>query len=197
MSAASAARATIASLRERDEVAVGALLRERFGLDARERQQLLDEVRCARDAGVEIVERGCARRTPIVAAREIELQLQRGERRAQLVRGIGGEAPLRGQRFVEPRQQALRLPASGCSSSGTRALGERRHRVGTALGDGARHRVERLQAATDARYQISTPRIGISATNGSSVRSAVCVAIASRSSCACATCSACVPWTSV
>ena len=83
-----------------DEIAVAALLRERLGLHARERQQLLDDVRRARHAGFEVVERGLRRPACRRAAREIELQLERCERRAQLVRGVGGEAALRGQRFA-------------------------------------------------------------------------------------------------
>ena len=44
---------------------------------------------------------------------------------------------------------ALRLPASGRSSSRQSGFGQRRHRVGLALGHGARHRLERAQAAAD------------------------------------------------
>ena len=38
------------------------------------------------------------------AAGNLRLQLQRGKRRAQLVRGIGGEAALCDQGLVEPNQ---------------------------------------------------------------------------------------------
>ena len=94
------------SLASRHEIAVAEILRQRLGLESRHRQQLLDQVRCAVDAVFQFGQRRGARGGVGRALRELDLQLQRGERRAQFVRGVGGEAALRVERVVESARAA-------------------------------------------------------------------------------------------
>ena len=88
------------------------------------------------------------------------------------MRGVGGEPALRGQRVVEPREQRVEaagerlqlLRQSGLRASGAIASGRR---LAT-----ARDIVSSGRSPRPTAYQISTPRNGISAASGSSVRSA-------------------------
>ena len=85
-------------LRNRGQIAVDRACRQRFGFDPRQRQQLVDEMRGALDAGVEIIVGRKARRLIVRAARDVQLQLECGKRCAKLVRGVGGEPALRAER---------------------------------------------------------------------------------------------------
>ena len=149
LSSASAARATIASLASAARSTASSRSIGRVGLEARHRQQLVDEMRGAVHARLELAH--CARPVCIVlrALGEADLQLQCGKRRAQLVRGIRGEPALGGQRLVEAREQRVEAVGEGPQLLGHVVRGERRHRVGPALGHGARHPVERGQGHAD------------------------------------------------
>jgi hypothetical protein len=74
---------------------------------ARQVQQLLDQVLCARDAGLELVEAlgGFAGRH--VRAQVLDLQADGGHGRAQLVRRVLHEAALRGEGAAHARQQVV------------------------------------------------------------------------------------------
>ena len=75
------------------------------GLLACERQQLLDEVRRAREPGAHLGERGAPFGLGRRALGELRLQVHGGERRAQLVRRIGDERALRAERAIEPGRE--------------------------------------------------------------------------------------------
>ncbi len=134
---------------ERRQVDRGERPRRGFGLEPRHGQQLVDQMGRAIHALLQFRERGRTGRRVGRARGEFDLQLERREWRAQFVRGIGGEAALGGERLVEPREQRVEAPRQRLQFARQRAFGERRQRIRPALGHGARHCVERLQAATD------------------------------------------------
>ena len=110
----------------------GSSAKRRAGLAARQRQQLLDEASGAVDALAERLDRRRARGVVAGAAQQPQLQLQRRQRRAQLVRGVGDEGAL----AVERAAQAL--------EQGVERARQRRDLVGQA---GRRHRRERARVA--------------------------------------------------
>jgi len=73
-----------------------------------------------------VLERGAALARLRRPAREIELELERRQRRPQLVRGVGGEATLRGERFGESRQQSVQARAERLQLVRQCPLGQRR-----------------------------------------------------------------------
>ena len=105
-------------------------------------------MRCAVDAVFQFRKRGGARGSIGRALHEFDLQLQRGERCAQLVRRVGGEAALRRQRVAQAQEQ--RVETAGQRSQFLRQAGlrQRLHRVGLAPLHGMRHRLERAQPAS-------------------------------------------------
>ena len=143
------ARATIASLASAARSHPREVARQRLGLEPRHRQQLLDQPRRAVDAGLEFGHRRGARRRVGRALGEFDLQRQRRERRAQFVRGVRRESPLRGERLVQPREQRVEARRQRLQLPRQPVFRQRRHRVGPALRDRARHRVERPQPAAD------------------------------------------------
>ena len=76
-------------------------------LESRHREQLLDEPRRARHAGIESCQRRLAFGRFAGRAERIDLQTQRRERRAQLVCGIRNERALVLERGREPPQQIV------------------------------------------------------------------------------------------
>src|SRR6202521_3964675 len=79
----------------------------RFGLLTRQGQELADQVNGPRDTALQIVECGfalCASRRP---SRQLQLQLNRSERRTQLMCSIGDKAFLRGHRTPKASQQIV------------------------------------------------------------------------------------------
>ena len=96
LASASGARATIASLASATRSTRVKLRAQPFGFQPRHRQQLLDQSRRARHAELRGRSIAAARARRIGRALGLaDLQRQRRERRAQLVRGIGREPPLR------------------------------------------------------------------------------------------------------
>ena len=77
------------------------------GLLAGERQQLLHQARRALDAGGESLERGLTVGVGRGALRKLKLQLESGERRAQLMRGVGHETALGVERRAETVEQRV------------------------------------------------------------------------------------------
>ena len=102
------------------------------GLGPRQRQQLLDQPRRAFDAGGQRIGRGGTFVFAAGALEQLQLQLQRGQRRAQLVRRVGDEGALRVQRQAQALQQRVQRRH------------QRRHLVGQANGG---QRFERLLVA--------------------------------------------------
>jgi hypothetical protein len=86
----------LAHERTKIHISEGAFRGTRFG--ARQREKLLDEMRCALDAFFERVERCCAFARFRRAFGELGLQAKCGERRSQLMRSIGNECTLHFQR---------------------------------------------------------------------------------------------------
>ena len=89
---------------------IGRLRRERAPggrLDGGEREELAREVRGAARRGVQVLHgRGELRRHRL-APRRVDLRLQRGERRAELVRGVGDEPLLRVDRLAEAAEEVV------------------------------------------------------------------------------------------
>ena len=77
---------------------------DRFGLEPRHREQLLGEMRGALDAQLELRQGCLALLLRACGLEQLDLQLDRGERRAQLVRGIGRELALRRECLRQPRR---------------------------------------------------------------------------------------------
>ena len=79
------------------------------GLLPRQHQQLLDQPRRAVDAGGQPVDRQLAAGIVAGALQQLHLQLERRQRRAQLVRGIGHEVLLRVEGVAHAVEQQVEL----------------------------------------------------------------------------------------
>ncbi len=119
------------------------------GLLARERQQLLDEMRRAGEARLELGERAAPLRLGRRALGDLRLQVHGGERRAQFVRGVGDECALRAERAVEPAEQAVERVDERLHLGGQPGFGERLEHARRALGQ-APPRRDRADAGSRA-----------------------------------------------
>ena len=82
-------------------------LHRRRALQPREAQQLLDQLAAAPDRGPEVVEQRRQRGVGIVAPQQLLEHLHRRDRRAQLVRGVVGEALLAGDACLDAAEQLV------------------------------------------------------------------------------------------
>ena len=100
---------SVASASEVDRLRCARLL---LVLGARHRQQLVDHVRGALARAGDLLQRLLQRLRVALAGvdlalRQLGLRAQPGQRRLQLVRGVGEEVLLRADRLVQPRQQVV------------------------------------------------------------------------------------------
>ena len=82
------------------------------GVGARERQEPVDETREPLDLGERCLEVALPAFVH-VPLEVLEAQPERGQRRAQLVRGVGDELLLRVEQCVEPRHRLVELGGNG------------------------------------------------------------------------------------
>ncbi len=98
----------------------------------REREHLLDQLGRAVDAGGEAPRGELACRVVGRPLQRLHLQLERGERRTQLVRGIGDEVFLRLEGMTYPVEQQVELLHQRAHLVGQPFLAHRRELVGLA-----------------------------------------------------------------
>ena len=155
------------------------LARGAVRLLAGQREQLLDQVDRPLQPLAQLRERGLALGFVVGALGQLQLQLQRGERCAQFVGGVGDEGALGGERVVQPAEQAverldqrLGLGRHVLLDSGAMASGRRLRTAPARRSSGRRPR--------PTRYQIMKPISGRISSSGLSVRSAAPAAMPLR-----------------
>ncbi len=120
------------------------------GLLARQRQQLLDEMRRAGESRLQRDQRGVPVGVGGGALGELRLQMHGGERRAQLMRRVGDERALRIERTVEAGEQSVQRLRERPDLVGQAGLVDRLESAGDALGDGRSEPRERRKTARHA-----------------------------------------------
>jgi hypothetical protein len=122
--------------RERQQLDRG---RRTFGRPflARQQQELADQFDGPLDAFAQALGGQLARRRVGGTLQGLQLQAQRGQRRAQLMRRIGHEMALRLQALLHPREQGIELPDQGPHLVGQALLGQGRGRRRCAAPPGA------------------------------------------------------------
>ncbi|MDT4838822.1 hypothetical protein FQZ97_725900 [compost metagenome] len=115
------------------------------GVAAAQRQQLLRAARGAANLGAQRVERGAHLRRVVLAARVVGLHLQRGQVRAQLVRGVVQKLPLLCDQFLRARHLLVHGGHQRAHLGGQVGLGDAREVVGRACLHLARQPRERAQ----------------------------------------------------
>ncbi len=122
----------------------------RVRVEARQGEQLLGEVRSAQQALAQRAQRLVALGVIGRALDELRLQPERGERRAQLVRHVGDEAPLRAERALQAREQVVHRMHRRLDLARQAVERERLERVGAAAPDVGGERAKRREPAADA-----------------------------------------------
>ena len=84
------------------------------------------------------------------AFRELCLQVDGRERRAELVRGVGDERALSTERAIQPRQESVQRVNEGRDFDRKSGFGQRQQRARRPLADGDGNALERTQTARDA-----------------------------------------------
>ena len=120
------------------------------GLLAREREHLLDEMRRTHEAGFQLRERRSPIRVVVGPFGQLRLQVDRGERRPELVRRVGDERSLRAERAVEAGEQSVQCLRERANLCGQARLVERREPARSALGDRGREAPEWRESAHHA-----------------------------------------------
>ena len=110
-------------------------VRRRAVVDAGQREQLRQHVREPVDARADLAERRLPRRIVAGDAHRFPLRAQRRQWRAQLVRGVGGQAALVLQRVPEAVEEAVRRLHQWCQLRGQSRDGHRMEFVGAARAD--------------------------------------------------------------
>ena len=105
----------------------------RARLAAGQGQQLLDQPGGAVHAGHQGVQRGLAAGIVGSALQALRLQFERGQRRAQFVRGVGDKGALTVQRLAQAGEQGVERMHQGCGLGRQIGLGQGRQGVGIAL----------------------------------------------------------------
>ena len=119
------------------------------GILARQCQQLLRESRRAIEAALEFGERCAALAVVVGAFGELRLQVHGGQRRAQLMRGVGDERALRRERLAESLEQAVQGMHQRLHFARQAGFGQRFEQIGRATRDVGRDAVQRREAAGD------------------------------------------------
>jgi hypothetical protein len=117
------------------------------GLGARQRQQLVDGVGGARAGAGDLLQRAADFHRVGFALGQFGLHAQPGQRRLELVRGVGQEALLRAQRGFQPRQQVVDGRHQRRHLLRNEGLFDRAQVVGLARADALLQFVERADAA--------------------------------------------------
>jgi hypothetical protein len=156
------------------------------GLLAGQHEQLLHQVRRTLDAGGQPPDRHLARRIVGGTLEALRLQLQRGERRAQFMGGIGDKALLGFEGLTHPLEQQVQLLHQWTDLIRQAGLAH----LGQAIGlRSATWRRTRETGANDAltTHHTTSIRRGAITAIGQTVRSASVLAICRRTAMACAT----------
>ena len=117
------------------------------GFGTRQRQQLVDGVGGAYAGAADLLERLFQLVGIGLALRQVGLHAQAGQRRLELVRGIGQKTFLRGQRQLQAAEQIIDRRHQRRHFFGHRAFVERAHVVGLAGADASFELRQRLDAA--------------------------------------------------
>jgi hypothetical protein len=126
------------------------LERARVGLEPGHLQQLRDQMHRALDAGLQVVERHrLARGLRLLC--QLDLQLDRGQRRVELVRDIGQEGALRRQQPVDLGQQLVQRVDQRLHFVGHLVRRQRAQQRDIARADLVAQAAQRLQRAADGR----------------------------------------------
>ena len=135
--------------RKRGQVHRRGRLLERAGLLARQGQQLRHQPDRSLQPAAHHREGFAAFVVVAGAFGELDLQLQRGQRRAQFVSGVGDECALRQHRALEPRQQIVQRVREGQDLARQAGLGDRLQALHVARLQLGRHAAHRRQARAD------------------------------------------------
>ena len=121
------------------------------GLEARDMQQLFNDMLRALDAGLQFIQRLCPLRVVARAAHPVQLQAQRRHRRAQPVGCISEEAALRREGLRQPAHQPVDRRHQRRHLVGHIDKPDRRQRARAARGDVAAGDIQRTQRAAQCR----------------------------------------------
>ena len=112
-------------------------------------KHLLDEVHGAFESLQHVLEGSVAFRARVCARGVLRMHLQRRERCPQLVRRVGSEAPLAGERIAHAREQSVQSLDQRCDLGRDAREHERCDRVGLAARDLPRERRQRGEAGAE------------------------------------------------